>query len=110
MRTPADLAGSDPVVVPPSEATPALSLLEAEKRHIESILRRIAELTQMKFFSSEIAQVENGDFVLIDYVNDQCHMLSQSADPRMGVPDPVIAAIARTLVESSAEMIRGKRV
>jgi hypothetical protein len=72
---------------------------------VERLVRAIAELTQMKFFSSEIAQVESGEFVLIDYVNDQCHMLSQSADARMGVPDSVIAAIARKLVTSAAVMI-----
>jgi hypothetical protein len=75
---------------------------------IEMLARRIAALTQMNFFSSEIAQVETGELVLIDYVNDQCHMLSQSADPRMGVPDSVIAAIARKLVMSAAEMITRK--
>ena len=45
----------------------------------------------MNFFSSEIAQTAQGEFVLIDYVNDQCHMLSQSAHPGMGVPDGVVA-------------------
>jgi hypothetical protein len=75
---------------------------------VEELVRKIALLTQMKFFSSEIARVESGEFVLIDYVNDQCHMLSQSADPRMGVPDSIIAAIARKLVVSAAEMIGRK--
>lgn len=75
---------------------------------VEALARKIADLSQMKFFSSEIAQVDSGEFVLIDYVNDQCHMLSQSADPRMGVPDSIVAAIARKLVASSAEMIGRK--
>ena len=47
----------------------------------QEIIQRIASLTGMKFFSSEIAQTETGEFVVIDYVNDQCHMLSQSANP-----------------------------
>jgi len=64
----------------------------------------IAELTKMKFFSSEVAQVESGEFVLIDYVNDQCHMLSQSSAPKMGVPDVVVAGIAKKLVEAAAEL------
>jgi hypothetical protein len=75
---------------------------------VEELARKIAALTQMSFFSSEIAQVESGEFVLIDYVNDQCHMLSQSADPRMGVPDTVVAAIAKRLVLSAAGMIGRK--
>ncbi len=77
---------------------------------VEALARNIAALTQMNFFSSEIAQVESGEFVLIDYVNDQCHMLSQSADPRMGVPDVVVAAIARKLVVSAAAMIEKRRL
>jgi hypothetical protein len=71
---------------------------------LREIVRRIAALTRMQFFSSEIAQVENGDFVLIDYVNDQCHMLSQSSDARMGVPDAVVCAIAKKLVLAAAEL------
>jgi hypothetical protein len=76
---------------------------------LEEIIRRIAALTRMNFFSSEIAQTEAGEFVVIDYVNDQCHMLSQSADPRTGVPDEVVGAIARRLVEAAREMITRKR-
>ena len=82
---------------------------EAEKternlQKLEEIVSRIAGITKMQFFSSEIAQIENGDFVLIDYVNDQCHMLAQSADPKMGVPDVVIAGIAKQLVHSAAKL------
>ena len=54
---------------------------------LEEIVRGIAALTGMTFFSSEIAQTETGEFVVIDYVNDQCHLLSQSAHPQLGVPD-----------------------
>ena len=68
------------------------------------IAKETAQLTQMKFFSSEVAQAENGEFVLIDYVNDQCHMLSQTSAPKMGVPDPVVAGIAKKLVISAAEL------
>jgi hypothetical protein len=73
---------------------------------LEELARKLASLTGMNFFSSEVAQVESGAFVLIDYVNDQCHMLSQSSDPRMGVPDAVVAGIAKALVEGAAGYIR----
>jgi hypothetical protein len=63
----------------------------------------------MNFFSSEIAQTEAGEFVVIDYVNDQCHMLSQSANPQIGVPDELVAAIARRLVEAAKENIAQAR-
>jgi len=71
----------------------------------EEIIRQIAKLTSMNFFSSEIAQTESGDFVVIDYMNDQCHMLSQSANPKIGVPDELVAAIARRLVEAVRQLI-----
>ena len=73
---------------------------------LRDIVHRIAALTGMKFFSSEIALTESGEFVLIDYVNDQCHMLSQSASPQMGVPDELVSAIARRLVEGVSQMIK----
>ena len=73
---------------------------------LRDIVGRVAELTGMKFFSSEVALTESGEFVLIDYVNDQCHMLSQSANPQMGVPNELVSAIARRLVEGVSQMVK----
>lgn len=73
-----------------------------------AIVSRVADLTRMQFFSSEIAQTETGEFVLIDYVNDQCHMLTQTANPRIGVPDEVVASVARQLVDGAAKWLNGK--
>ena len=73
---------------------------------LREIVARIATLTGMKFFSSEIALTESNEFVAIDYVNDQCHLLTQSASPKMGVPDELVAAIARRLVEGAQSLIR----
>jgi hypothetical protein len=87
-------------------------LVTAEEREklglssLEDLIRRIAALTGMTFFSSEIAQTETGEFVVIDYVNDQCHLLSQSAHPQIGVPDELVAAIARRIVEAARDAIR----
>src|SRR5437773_11611958 len=81
-------------------------LNESAAAELESISRRIAALTGMNFFSSEIAQVDSGEFVVIDYMNDQCHMLSQSANPQIGVPDELVSAIARRLVQAAKEMLR----
>lgn len=75
---------------------------------VEELLRRLAALTGMEFFSSEIAQTESGEFVAIDYVNDQCHMLSQTASPGNGVPDELVENIARRLVEAVVEILRPK--
>ena len=86
-------------VVTPQEAT------DFELKPLEETVRQIAALTGMTFFSSEIAQTDADEFVVIDYVNDQCHMLSQTASPQTGVPDDVVAAIARRLVEGAKSLI-----
>ena len=89
-----------------------LNPLEAQiynLKPLEEIIRQVAALTGMNFFSSEIAQTDAGNFVLIDYVNDQCHMLSQSSDPRIGVPDRLVTAIARELVRATKGLIGNKR-
>jgi hypothetical protein len=72
---------------------------------LRDIACAIAALTGMNFFSSEVAQTESKDFVVIDYVNDQCHLLTQSANPNMGVPDELVAAIARRLVEGALQLM-----
>lgn len=73
---------------------------------LEDIARRIAALTGMQFFSTEVAHAETGELVVIDYVNDQCHLLSQSANPAIGVPDTLVLDIADRLVTAVVEMIR----
>jgi hypothetical protein len=73
---------------------------------LREIVTRLADLTQMSFFSTEIALADEARFVLIDYVNDQCHMLAQSANPAIGVPNDIVAGIARRLVEGAQQLIR----
>ncbi len=72
----------------------------------EAKVRRIAALTGMNFFSTEFAFTEDRKFVAIDYVNDQCHLLSQSISPANGVPDSLVAAIAKQLVEGVRSRIQ----
>ncbi len=72
---------------------------------LQAIVHRVAGLTGMNFFSSEIAQTESGNYVLIDYVNDQCHLLTQTANPQIGVPDEIVAAIAERLVTAAHGLI-----
>lgn len=64
---------------------------------------RIAELTNMDFFSSEVAITSDDPedpnrFVLIDYINDQCD-IDPSADPKRSPPDAWIAWICDRLAE-----------
>ena len=77
-----------------------------ELQPLREIVCRLADLTQMSFFSSEIALTDEARFVLIDYINDQCHMLTQSANPAIGVPDDIVAGIARRLVDGVQRLIR----
>ena len=64
---------------------------------------RIAEMTSMDFFSSEVAITSDDPedpnrFVLIDYINDQCD-IDPSADPRRSPPEAWIAWICDRLAE-----------
>ena len=92
--------------------TDRYSILTADELHkyqlepLREIVCRLADLTRMRFFSSEIALTQDGEFVLIDYVNDQCHMLTQSSNPQIGVPDAVVAGVARQLVEGSLPWLK----
>ncbi|MSU63739.1 MAG: hypothetical protein EXS31_15285 [Pedosphaera sp.] len=82
---------------------------EMESFHLaplHQISSRLAEISGMRFFSTEVAITDAGDYILIDYVNDQCHMLAQSANPRIGVPNAVVAAIAERLVAGAQGLIQ----
>jgi glutathione synthase/RimK-type ligase-like ATP-grasp enzyme len=61
------------------------------------IALKVQEITGLEFFSTEVVQTEDGKFVVVDYVNDQCDMRFQSDTPD-GVPDSVIEEIARAIV------------
>ncbi len=63
------------------------------------ITSRIAKITQLDFFSSEIAITEDERFVVIDYVNDQCDMRFQSKHYD-GVPYEVIHQIIHQLARA----------
>lgn len=71
---------------------------------LHQIALKLAEATGMNFFSTEVSQTETGEFFLIDYVNDQCHLLTQTASPHNGVPDELVNAIAQKLVESAKRL------
>ncbi len=63
---------------------------------LRSILKKIQRVCKLDFFSSEIALVENGKFVAIDYVNEVCDMRLQSKHFD-GVPDDVVLTIQQKL-------------
>jgi hypothetical protein len=58
-----------------------------------SIVRTIAGISGLRFFSTEIVRDVRGRFLAVDYVNEICDMRLQSLHPD-GVPDAVVRAIA----------------
>ncbi len=54
--------------------------------------KKIAEIAELDFFSTEIVLTDEDKFTVIDYVNDQCDMRIQSKH-RDGVPDNVVRKI-----------------
>lgn len=60
-------------------------------------IRRIQEVCELDFFSTEFAYATAGEFVAIDYVNEICDMRPQSKFSN-GVPDRVVTAISIGLV------------
>ncbi len=73
---------------------------------ITELVNKLASLCGMKFFSTEIAIDGENKIFLIDYVNDQCHMLTKSSSPGNGVPDDLVRAVAFGLVEGARSLIR----
>jgi hypothetical protein len=57
----------------------------------------IAEASEMDLFSSEMARVPGGDFVVVDYLNDPLDLRQQSQSYE-GVPDEIVAAVAGRLI------------
>jgi hypothetical protein len=70
-----------------------------------STTRKIALLTKLDFFSTEIVFTAEEKFVVIDYVNDQCDMRIKSKHID-GVPDNVVMQIINNMYR---DMMRRKR-
>lgn len=62
---------------------------EFNLRPLIKITTRLAQITNMDYFSTEIAVTKDHKFVLIDYINDQCDMRLKSNHPD-GIPDRVV--------------------
>jgi hypothetical protein len=66
-------------------------------RPLFKIVRRIAEISDLQFFSTEIALSPEGKFIVIDYVNEICDMRVKSLHFD-GVPDEIVQKVARSIV------------
>jgi hypothetical protein len=64
---------------------------------LRRITDRLAYLSQLDLFSTEICLTSDGLFVVVDYVNDQIdlRLQSQAAD---GVPDDIVRDVAERLL------------
>jgi hypothetical protein len=65
---------------------------ELKKYNLNSlytISKKLARITQLDYFSTEIALTNDYKFYVIDYINDQCDMRLKSNHPD-GVPDEVV--------------------
>ncbi len=95
-----------------TEHSSCITVEEFERYRLEplaEIIRRIARLTHMSFFSTEIAVPRAGRqrrFVAIDYVNDPCDMTAQSRS-HSGVPDRVVSRIAEHIVDAAWRLRKG---
>jgi hypothetical protein len=69
---------------------------------LEGITTSIAELCGLDLFSTEIAFISEGRFVVVDYVNDQVDLRLQS-NAEQGVPDEIVRSIAQQLVSHVAD-------
>ncbi len=64
---------------------------------LRQVARRIAILSRLQLFSTEIAFTSDGELVVTDYVNDPLDLRLQSAAAD-GVPDAIVSNIASRLV------------
>jgi hypothetical protein len=78
---------------------------------LAKIASKIARLTRMAWFSTEVAIDNKNDqhrFLAIDYVNDQCAMDAQSETPN-GVPDDIVKCTANSMTDSAYRYIFNKK-
>lgn len=65
---------------------------------LEEIVLKLQKISQLDFFSTEIAFSCSQKFVVVDYFNEMCDMRLQSRY-RDGVPDRVVQKVAKGLIE-----------
>ena len=79
---------------------------ELEKHNLtalKKITTRIAKLTGLDYFSSEIALTKDHTFYLIDYVNDQCDMRLKS-NYIDGVPDELVVQFIQRMLSKISSL------
>jgi hypothetical protein len=67
------------------------------------ITKKLARITTLDYFSTEIAITKTHKFYLIDYINDQCDMRLKSNHPD-GVPDTVVELFVRRMLAAVSKL------
>ncbi len=72
-----------------------------------TIVEKIAQISKLFFFTTEIALNESGQFIVVDYVNESCDMRLQSkaAD---GVPDQIVKKSAEAIIRYVKNQLENK--
>lgn len=70
---------------------------------VYAIVRSIARVSRLRFFSTEVARDVRGRLVVVDYVNEICDMRLRSAHAD-GVPDAIVGRIADRIAARSGEV------
>ena len=76
-------------------------------RSLREVPARIAQICRLHLFSTEIALTEDGNFLVVDYVNDPVDLRLQSKAVD-GVPDVYVESIAARLVRLADTFRFGK--
>ncbi|MBI3398928.1 MAG: hypothetical protein HY026_06830 [Deltaproteobacteria bacterium] len=74
---------------------------------LEEIIKKISQICNLDFFSTEIAMRGDGKFIVVDYVNDMCDMRKKSRHYD-GVPDNVADEVITRLVSYVEERLMEK--
>ncbi len=72
---------------------------------LKRLIKKIADITELDFFSTEIVLTPENKFIVIDYVNDQCDMRLKTKHYD-GVPDKVVNQIINNMKN---EILKFKR-
>lgn len=63
---------------------------------LSKISKKLARITRLDYFSTEVALTKDHKFILIDYVNDQCDMRLKSNHVD-GIPDEVVVEFVEAM-------------
>lgn len=63
------------------------------------ISKKLAELSELDYFSTEVAVNEKDELLIIDYVNDQCDFRLKSFHPD-GVPEKIVDGFIESLIRN----------